>query len=50
MLVTLTLEDGSRLVWQLKSHSAIDKLVSALKENEPSWKDIVIQITKSPVE
>jgi hypothetical protein len=46
MLITLTLKDGTTLEWRFAKHSAIDKMVEALKENAPEWFEIMITIEK----
>lgn len=46
---TLTLEaKGQNLTWHFSDMKAIDKLVSALIENEPEWQSILISIQPKP--
>lgn len=44
MQVTVTAKDGSIAIWETKAHCAIDKFVSALKENMSEWQSIKIEI------
>ena len=46
MTITVLTVDDKKIVFHLKAHSAIDKMVEALKENIDDWVKITIEITK----
>lgn len=46
MLLTMLKNNGESYSWPYISHGAIDKLVAAIKENEPDWAEIKIVITR----
>ena len=46
MTITVLTVDDKKIVFTFKAHSAIDKMVEALKENIDDWVKITIEITK----
>lgn len=46
MLIIVTLKDGKQLEWQYGLHTAIDKMVEAIKEN-CDWATIVVHIARA---